>query len=100
MSDSNPMIITDSPAISDNYVVALFDTEHRRWDADIIRDIFNNRDQEKILTIPLDESNTEDVVYWRFENTGLYTVKSAYKFLQRQRGCWYTQEDYNVWKIL
>lgn len=38
--------------------------------------------------------------YWRLENSGVYSVKSAYKFLQVQRGHWNAEENENIWRIL
>lgn len=59
---------------------------------DLIRDVFKSRDQEKILSIPLDLSEEEDILYWRLKNTNMYSVKSAYKLLQAQRGHWQSQD--------
>lgn len=79
ISESNPVITTESHVIEDGYVASLFCTERKEWDMDLIRDVFKSRDQEKILSIPLDVSEEEDILYWRLENTGMYSVKSAYK---------------------
>ncbi|KAM6545503.1 hypothetical protein CsatB_026239 [Cannabis sativa] len=55
----------------------------QRWDADIIADLFNERDQALIMGIPLPDSAIADRWCWFFEATGLYSVKSAYKFMQQ-----------------
>lgn len=40
------------------------------------------------------------MLYWRFEHTGLYSVKSAYKWLQMQRGGWHTDDRGSIWNKL
>ncbi|KAL8098853.1 hypothetical protein AgCh_031539 [Apium graveolens] len=96
----NPYITTVSPAIDHNYVSSLMCVDRREWDIDVIKDIFNNRDQQRILDVHLDAASHEDVMYWRLENSGVYSVKSAYKFLQVQRGHWNAEENENIWRML
>lgn len=90
-----------SQAIKGKSVASLFHTDRKVWDVKIVKDIFNEQDQVRILNTPLHVSDDVDVLYWRLENTGLHSVKSAYKLLQLQRGNWPPQEKHsNVWKSL
>ncbi|XP_024042737.1 uncharacterized protein LOC127899877 [Citrus sinensis] len=51
----------------------------RTWDHDILNDIFDDRDKNLILKIPLSERRTADLWYWMREPKGAYTVRSSYK---------------------
>lgn len=77
----NPYISSTSPSFEDNSVDALMVPNERRWDEDIIRDLFNERDQQCILNTPIRQSQAEDKLFWCKENNGLYSVKSAYRVL-------------------
>lgn len=72
LEDNNPYITTRSPAIDNQTVSSLFCTDRKEWEVDIIKDVFNERDQQSILNIRLDDSSTVDELYWRLENTGIY----------------------------
>ncbi|KAM6584107.1 hypothetical protein CsatB_011109 [Cannabis sativa] len=68
---------------------------------DIIKDLFNERDQRLILSIPLPLTVHEDCWSWSKEKTGFYSVKSAYRWLRNQSipagvdsGLWK-----NFWKL-
>lgn len=100
LEDNNPYITTRSPAIDNQTVSSLFCTDRKEWEVDIIKDVFNERDQQSILNIRLDDSSTVDELYWRLENTGIYSVKSAYKLLQMQGGNWHTDDNSSVWREL
>lgn len=54
----------------------------RTWDHDILNDIFDDRDKNLILKIPLSERRTADLWYWMREPKGAYTVRSSYKVLR------------------
>lgn len=56
--------------------------DKNEWDVEVIRDVLNPRDQEAVMRIQLNESCNEDGIYWSLEDSGVYIVKSAYKFLQ------------------
>ena len=62
-------------------VRSLISTETTKWDDDILNDIFNDRDKNLILKIPLSISIKPDSWYWIWERRGCYTVKSGYRFL-------------------
>lgn len=54
------------------------------WDIDLLHDIFEDRDIQLILSIPLN-TTYEDVWYWNREKMGQYTIKSAYAVIQEDR---------------
>ncbi|KAM6571614.1 hypothetical protein CsatA_015694 [Cannabis sativa] len=70
----------------------------REWDNEVISDIFNLRDAQIILQIPLSNQAHEDVWYWSKEATGFYSVKSAYKHIQDSKGNWANDEGTTFWK--
>ena len=53
----------------------------RRWNYDVIMDIFNIRDSELILHIPLSSRRASDEWYWLTDPKGIYSVRSYYKLL-------------------
>ncbi|XP_073137573.1 uncharacterized protein [Henckelia pumila] len=48
------------------------------WDIDIIQDLFSERDQRLILSIPLSRQECDDNWMWANERFGVYSVKSGY----------------------
>lgn len=64
---------------------SLLCADRKCWDVDLIRDVFNERDQQCILNTKPEEEMSQDMTYWQLEKTGVYSVKSAYKFLQTQK---------------
>ena len=77
--------------------------DRREWDHDVIKDLFNQRDQERILHTPNSAEGEVDSITWKFELSGTYTVKSAYKLNQRLKGVFNLNERSTVlmslWKI-
>ncbi|XP_074347377.1 uncharacterized protein LOC141686227 [Apium graveolens] len=72
----------------------------REWDLDIRKDIFNVRDQEAILNTVLNDNGEEDVLYWKHEVSGQYSVKSAYRWIQQNKGAWEPEDKHNIWSKL
>lgn len=97
---NDPYISTDSEAVEGRKVVSLMCVDRREWEVDIIRDIFNGRDQEAILNTRINVNNTVDTMYWRLESSGIYSVRSAYKFLQMQKERWAINDSNNIWSKL
>ena len=62
-------------------VYSLMVPGQRRWDYDVVADIFNTRDRDLILKIPLSNRRDEDVWFWLVDPHGQYTVRSCYKML-------------------
>ncbi|KAH9767473.1 reverse transcriptase domain-containing protein [Citrus sinensis] len=54
---------------------------HRMWDYDLVKDVFNRRDQDCILQIPLSSRSNCDTWYWLPDAKGIYTVRSCYKWM-------------------
>lgn len=63
-------------------VSELIDEEKREWCLDAIHGKIGDKEAKRILTIPLWEESTVDVLYWPKEKDGQYTVRSGYKELR------------------
>ncbi|XP_074374810.1 uncharacterized protein LOC141715234 [Apium graveolens] len=74
--------------------------EEKNLLVDVVKAVLNDKDQVQVLAIPLTELNDEDKLFWRLEDTGIYSVKSAYGFLQAQKGNWSEEENDKIWQIL
>ena len=62
-------------------VSSLMMPHQRAWDYDVVSDIFNLRDKELIMKIPLSSRRENDVWYWMADSWGCYSVRSCYKIL-------------------
>lgn len=58
----------------------------------MVKDLFNEADQVNILNTRIVSDSNEDVLIWMKENSGIYSVKSAYRFIQNQKGLEYTND--------
>lgn len=56
-------------------------SENGYWDVDLVKDLFSERDQRLILSIPLSQYERDDNWMWGEERNGLYSVKSGYKIM-------------------
>lgn len=80
--DTNPFVSTREPGLVNMKVANLMHADRLAWDVDLVRDMFNERESEAILSIPLCSSRQKDIWFWQFDKSGQYTVKSAYRKLQ------------------
>ncbi|TYI16890.1 hypothetical protein ES332_A08G286100v1 [Gossypium tomentosum] len=59
----------------------LINRDTTTWKQDSIRSLFGEEQLKNILSIPLVCSRPQDELIWRGDNTGVYTVKSGYKWV-------------------
>lgn len=69
------------PGLEETKVSNLFKSNSREWDKDLISDIFSVEDANRILRIPLSQTAMEDFWMWLEDNSGIYSVKSGYRWL-------------------
>jgi hypothetical protein len=62
------------------WVSDLIDKNSMTWKEDLIRSLFPSYDAEEILRIRLPHSAEEDYIAWHHDKTGIFTVRSAYRF--------------------
>ncbi|KAA3455658.1 Ribonuclease H-like superfamily protein [Gossypium australe] len=65
-------------------VASLIDSNNRKWREELIRNTFEANDADRILQIPLALDEHADMVIWRGEPSGKFTIRSAYRLLQTQ----------------
>lgn len=99
----NPYITSASVSLNSRSVADLFHVGSKAWNLDVIKAEFNDRDQKCILDTMVSANDVEDVLYWSQEATGLYSVKSAYKWLQTKKATWRSEDKSSIfaklWKI-
>lgn len=78
--NDNPYITSPSEPLQDKTVVSLMCTGSKEWDFEVVSDVLNERDRDLMMDILL--TNCDDKLFCRLEESGNYTVKSAYKLLQ------------------
>uniref|UniRef100_A0A803PIN7 Reverse transcriptase domain-containing protein n=1 Tax=Cannabis sativa TaxID=3483 RepID=A0A803PIN7_CANSA len=85
----------------DNFNVnSLFEANTRKWDEDIVKDLFSPEDAAIILGIPLNQNIINDSWYWIAEKNGFYSVRSAYNSLQQLKQHSDISEVNEFWKKL
>ncbi|XP_030487389.1 uncharacterized protein LOC115704315 [Cannabis sativa] len=81
-------------------VNSLLNVDDRSWDVSLVQDMFNVRDANLILGIPLSFSATNDHWAWVGEKSGHYSVKSAYNLLQNQKNSRSGENNSGFWRKL
>ncbi|XP_060973984.1 uncharacterized protein LOC115694947 [Cannabis sativa] len=76
------------------------ETDTLAWDVDLVHDMFNERDANLILSISLSSSRLCDVLYWSWESSGHFSVKSVYKFLQLSKELGAQDDNSVFWNTL
>ncbi|XP_074359733.1 uncharacterized protein LOC141699810 [Apium graveolens] len=67
-------------------------------DDEILKDLFNDRDQDCIRSVPLNEDMRQYRIYWSKESSGEYSVRSAYRLLQVQKALWRQEDNDSFWR--
>ncbi|KAA3470487.1 reverse transcriptase [Gossypium australe] len=67
---------------NDNKVADLINCQTREWNREVVEYTFGADEADKILRIPLAKYPHDDLLAWRGEPTGVFSVKSSYKLLQ------------------
>ncbi|KAM6569414.1 hypothetical protein CsatB_017399 [Cannabis sativa] len=92
-SEDDPFVHSSHPSLIEAKVCNLMVMEGGSWDAEIVIDLFNEREQQLILDIPLTIGHGSDKLTWSYETSGNYSVKSGYNLLQKLHGRWSANED-------
>ena len=58
---------------------------NRSRDKDVVAGFFAPLEADLILKIPLSPTNVEDKLIWPHVSNGVYTVKSGYRFLVKEK---------------
>lgn len=64
---------------------SLKDPFEKQWDVETVRAIFNDRDAQLILKIPLPVHDSLGKVTWALEEDVVFSVKSSYRSLNGER---------------
>uniref|UniRef100_A0A803PSG4 Reverse transcriptase zinc-binding domain-containing protein n=1 Tax=Cannabis sativa TaxID=3483 RepID=A0A803PSG4_CANSA len=99
-NETNPWVVLTHPGLVDVTMANLLTMDGSGWDLEIIADLFEARDQSLICGVPLFDTAASDQLFWSFENSGVYSIKSAYNFLQKQKSNWFDEEIAAFWSKL
>ncbi|XP_030497624.2 uncharacterized protein LOC115713283 [Cannabis sativa] len=78
---TNPYVTSSHVGLIGHTVSSLFSVDAGTWDIELVQDMFNHRDADLNLSIPLSFSASGDFWSWSGEHSGLFSVKSAYRML-------------------
>lgn len=85
-------------------VCEFIDTVSRQWDLALLQGLFSSQEVELITSIPLCHNHVEDTLIWLYTHSGIYTVKSGYRFLINENSAQPITVNPNhgreVWKII
>uniref|UniRef100_A0A803NJC2 RNase H type-1 domain-containing protein n=1 Tax=Cannabis sativa TaxID=3483 RepID=A0A803NJC2_CANSA len=98
---ADPYVHTAHPSLVNEKVSSLICIDRHQWDEEILEDMFDARDHNLILSIPLPQTIQQDCWTWSKEKTWIYTVKSAYRWLQNHDVATGLDSDFwtAFWKI-
>lgn len=96
--DVNPKVTSVHPNLVGEKVSSLMVADELSWDVDLVRDMFNQRDADLILSITLNVSRTNDGWYWSLEKSGQFSVKSLYRHMQEMKDEGANREVSGFWK--
>ncbi|KAH1096770.1 hypothetical protein J1N35_013691 [Gossypium stocksii] len=79
-----PRLVSQVTNLRDCKVAELIDETNRVWKREVIDSTFPAEIAAGILCIPLARETHEDILAWKGESSGEFTVRSAYKLLQEK----------------
>ncbi|XP_058761487.1 uncharacterized protein LOC131634881 [Vicia villosa] len=75
----------------------------KQWDIEVVRDLFDAEDMEKILKVPLLEEVKKDRLIWKEEQDGIYSVITGYKLwyqaVRRSKEMGGSEDWGSIWNI-
>ncbi|KAK8501559.1 hypothetical protein V6N12_057890 [Hibiscus sabdariffa] len=80
--DGDGRVRTQGIDIYHTTVADLIDQSEKVWKLDILHELFEEDQVERICSIPITRGTYVDDIIWRLEGSGCYTVKSGYRLLQ------------------
>lgn len=96
----NGFMTTEMPSVlAGKSVCSLLEEDKRKWDDDILRDIFNDRDRQLIKMIPVSSRREHESWFWLHDDKGCFTVKSYYRLLQGKADATYSQFWKKLWSL-
>jgi ribonuclease HI len=72
----------------------------KRWDEDKIYSIFSREVAREILAVPLLDLVREDKLIWSEENNGVYSVRTGYRKLMKDKNKCYGPREVGGWSCL
>ncbi|XP_060962178.1 uncharacterized protein LOC115725496 [Cannabis sativa] len=96
----NPCVISRHPVLAHGTVSQLMHIDRKQWDLEVLHDLFEIRDIEFIMQVPLSYNVHVDSWFWGKESNGFYSVKSSYRYFQELKGEWGVQLESDLWKVL
>ncbi|XP_062088870.1 uncharacterized protein LOC133795435 [Humulus lupulus] len=95
----DPLVQSSHPTLVNQSVDSLMIPGQAAWDEELVLDLFNARDADLILGIPLNGEES-DRWSWRFDKMGMYSVKSAYSQIQLSKNISSTSDNSGFWHKL
>ena len=56
-----------------------------KWDGELLRQEFEEKDRLQILKIPLSLGKVMDRIYWAKSSSGVYSIKTGYKLIKEMK---------------
>lgn len=83
----------------DVLVNGFMNSEEHKWDMDVIDDVCNSSDIELIKHIPIPIVDTPDLWFWQFDDSGKFTIKSCYRWIQGEGDGTYRRFWNKLWSL-
>ncbi|KAK8517613.1 hypothetical protein V6N12_016458 [Hibiscus sabdariffa] len=74
-------IVVNALDTSYTKVSDLIDSVHNTWRDEVILSLFTEEQTMKVMCMPLPRAPQQDVFIWRYDSSGIYSVKSDYNLL-------------------